>query len=267
MGSTRIKTKAKLLKPVHASAGIAAEFSKRLRALIAKMHASCLWWVRAAYRANAPEIAQDATPASILRAAIRKLTARWTKRFDEAGAKLGAWFAQATQNRSTDAMKKILKNVGISVEFQVTPAMADIAQATVTQAVSLIKTIPAQHMAKVEGAVMRSVQTGRDLGALTKDLREIAGVSEKRAALIAKTTNNQATAAFTRARQIEAGITEAVWLHSSAGKVPRPAHVAMNGRKYDVAKGMWDEDEREWVFPGSLINCRCLCRPVLAGFS
>ncbi len=255
------------LPPVHASAGIAATFSRRLRTLVQRMHDSVMWWVRAAYRANAPEIAQDATPASILRAAIRRLTKRWTTKFDEAAQKMGAWFATATRNRSTDAMRTILKDAGISVEFQITPAMADIAQATVQQAVSLIKTIPQEHMAKVEGAVMRSVQTGRDLGALTRDLRQIAGVSEKRAVLIARTTNNQATAAFTRARQLEAGIEEAIWMHSSAGKKPRPSHVAMNGQRYDVAKGMWDEDEREWIFPGQLINCRCLQRPVIKGFT
>lgn len=260
-------TKAKVLRPVHASAGIAAEFSRRLRRLIARMHASCAWWVRAAYRANEPEISQDATPAEILRAAIKRLTKRWTTKFDEASSKLGAWFAKAAGKRSDEALKKILKESGISVEFQMTAAQRDIAQATVNQSVGLIKTIGQQHMAKVEQAVMRSVQTGRDLGALTKDLREIAGVSERRAAFIAKDQNNKATAAFTRARQIESGITEAVWLHSSAGKVPRPAHVAMNGKRYDVAKGMWDEDEREWVFPGSLINCRCLAKSVVPGFS
>jgi SPP1 gp7 family putative phage head morphogenesis protein len=262
-----VRSKPKTLKPVHANAGIAAEFGRRLRALIAKMHASCLWWVRATYKANQPEIAQDATPADILRRAIRRLTKRWTTKFDEAGVKLGEWFAKAVGKRSDEALKKILKDAGISVEFQMTAAQRDIAQATVSQATSLIKTIPQQHMAKVEQAVMRSVQTGRDLGALSKDLREIAGVSERRAAFISRDQNNKATAAFTRARQIESGITEAVWLHSSAGKKPRPAHVGMNGKRYDVAKGMWDEDEREWVFPGQLIRCRCLCRPVVSGFS
>lgn len=231
------------------------------------MQRSCLWWVRAAYRANAPEIAQDETPASVIRAAIRRLTVRWTKRFDKVGAKLGAWFAQAAGRRSDSAMRKILRDAGISVEFQRTAAMRDIEQATVAQAVSLIKTIPQRHMAAVEGAVMRSVQTGRDLGALARDLKQIAGVSDKRAAFIARDQNNKCTAAFARARQIEAGITEAVWIHSSAGKKPRPSHVAMNGKTYQVAKGMWDPDERKWCFPGSLINCRCLCRPVVPGFT
>jgi uncharacterized protein with gpF-like domain len=55
-------------------------------------------------------------------------------------------------------------------------------------------------------------------------------------------------------------------MHSNAGKEPRPTHVAMNGKPYDLAKGMWDSDEKEWVHPGQLINCRCTMKPVIEGF-
>ena len=263
---TAIRPKTRTLPPIHSSAAIAATFSRRLRALVDRMNASVLWWVRAAYRANAPEIAQDATPASILRAAIRRITKRWTTKFDDAAQKMAAWFATATNKRSTDAMRTILKDAGISVEFQRTAAMRDIEQATVTNAVSLIKTIPQKHFAQIEQSLMRSVQTGRDLASMTRDLKTIAGTTDRQIARIVRTTNNQATAAFARARQLECGITEALWLHSSAGKKPRPSHVEMNGKPYDVAKGMWDKDEREWVLPGQLINCRCLCRPIVKGF-
>ena len=231
------------------------------------MHASVLYWTRATYRANGPEIAEDASPAETLRVALRRLMRRWTKRFDAAAGKLGAWFAKAAGDRSDAALKKILKDAGISVEFQMTRAQNDILRATVNQTTSLIRTIPQRYMADVEGAVMRSVQTGRDIGALTKDLKRIAGISDRRAAFIARDQNQKATAALTRARQIEAGITEAVWLHSAAGKRPRPAHVAMNGKRYDVSKGMWDEDGQEFVLPGQLIHCRCLSKPVIAGFT
>jgi SPP1 gp7 family putative phage head morphogenesis protein len=148
-----------------------------------------------------------------------------------------------------------------------TPAMQDISKATVNANVALIKSIPQQYLRNVEGIVMRSVQTGRDLGALSKDLQKQFGVTKRRAALISRDQNNKATSAFQRARQQELGITRAVWMHSHAGKEPRPTHVAMNGKTYDINKGMWDADEKEWVFPGQLINCRCTSRSVVAGFS
>ncbi|MDB5605134.1 MAG: phage head morphosis protein [Bradyrhizobium sp.] len=116
--------------------------------------------------------------------------------------------------------------------FKTTKAI--IMAATVGQQVSLIKSIPSQYFTDVEGLVMRSVQTGRDLGQLTKDLQEQFGVTCRRAAFIARDQNNKATASMTRARQDELGITQAIWVHSGAGKHPRPTHVAMNGTKYDV---------------------------------
>ena len=70
-----------------------------------------------------------------------------------------------------------------------------------------------------------------------------------------------------RARQVELGITEAVWRHSGAGKKPRPKHVAASGKRYDVAKGMKIGDKGQWVLPGEEINCRCTSESILPGIA
>ena len=116
---------------------------------------------------------------------------------------------------------------------------------------------------------MRSVQTGRDLGQLTDDLREQFGVTKRRAAFIARSQNNLATAAMTRARQVELGITEAIWMHSGGGKEPRPTHLnaGRERARFDVAKGWYDPAVKEHIWPGQLPNCRCVSRSVIAGFS
>jgi uncharacterized protein with gpF-like domain len=61
------------------------------------------------------------------------------------------------------------------------------------------KAIRLQRITNVEGLVMRSVQTGRDLGQLTTDLQEQFGVTRRRAAFIARHQSNKATASMTRA--------------------------------------------------------------------
>jgi uncharacterized protein with gpF-like domain len=81
--------------------------------------------------------------------------------------------------------------------------------------------------------------------------------------LIARDQSNKANAVVTRARQLELGIAEAIWMHSHAGKEPRPTHVAMNGKRYKVSEGMWDSAENRFVFPGELIKCSCTGRSVL----
>jgi len=255
--------KQKLLTPVRPNVGVELAYRRKLERLIDEMSASVIYWVSAAYKKNEPAMAQDAIPADYLRRLMKKLARRWMSRFDDAANELAEYFAKAASERSDAALKAILKRAGVSIEFKMTPAQRDILSATVNQNVSLIKSISGNYLAQVDGSVMRSVQTGRDLASLTKDLREHHGVSKRKAAMISRDQNNKATSAMNRARQIELGIKEAVWLHSAGGKEPRPKHVAFSGKRYDVVKGAPIGDKEEYVFPGQEINCRCVCKSVL----
>lgn len=256
----------KVLRPCHPNAGIAAAYRRRMVRLIDEMHRSVLHWITAAYEANEPAIAQDVLPAKAFRDEMRKLVRRWQRRFDEAAPELADYFATEVSDRSDGALCAILKKAGITVKLQMTQAQRDVLAATVFENVGLIKSIPQQYLMQVEGSVMRSVQAGRDLGTLAKELQDRYKVTKKRAALIARDQNNKVNAVMTRTRQIELKITEAVWKHSHAGKKPRPTHVKMDGKRYDVAEGMYDSKEGRNVFPGELINCRCTSRSVIQGF-
>jgi uncharacterized protein with gpF-like domain len=259
----------KALGPIHPSAGLEVAYRRKLLKLVDEMGASIAWFVPATYRANEPAIAQDIDPADALRKKMADLSKRWLKRFDQSADDLAEWFAQAASDRSDAALKAVLRKGGFSVKFKPSPAQRDTMKATVQANVSLIKSIPQQYLASVEGAVMRSVQTGRDLGSLTKELVEHHGVTQRRAALIARSQNSMATSALTRARQVELGITQAIWQHSGGGREVRPSH-AKAGRdkqRYDVAKGWYDPDVGDYIHPGQLLNCRCVSRPVIPGLS
>lgn len=261
--------KEKVLRPVHANVGIEALYRKRLISLVEAMHDSVLWFVRAAYRDNEGRIAQDESPADALRAAIKKLKARWLGRFDDMAKKLAEYFATSIANRSSATLRKILKDGGFAIEFQRTQAMRDIEAATVQANVSLIKSIPQEYLTQVEGIVLRGAQTGRDAGQISTDLIAQFGVSKRRAAFIAQSQCNLATAAFTKARQIEAGITEAVWHHSGGGRKPRPSHIKAGRDKvrYDVRTGWFDPHEQKFIYPGELPRCRCVSRSIVRGIN
>lgn len=257
------------LPPVHPNAGVEAQYRKKLRALIDEMNVSVQHWLGAAYKANPPQIAQDEIPAAVLQRVIRRLAKRWQKRFDGIAPKLAEYFAQSANLRSASVLRSILKEGGISVEFKMTRVMQDAMKASINEQVSLIRSIPQQYFTQIEGAIMRSVAAGRDLAPLSKFLQDQYGVTRRRAAFIAIDQNNKATATMTRVRQIELGITEAVWVHSGGGKEPRPTHVAAGARKqrYDVREGWLDPHEGKKIFPGELARCRCVSRSVVPGFS
>jgi SPP1 gp7 family putative phage head morphogenesis protein len=254
-----------VLAAVRPNAGIEAAYRRKIDALVTEMHESVLYWLTAAYRANAPEMAADASPAETLRRIFARLTKRWQRKFDDMAPKLAEYFATAATKRADGALAAILKEGGMTVEFKMTAAVNDVFRATLAENVNLIKSIPEQYLTQVQTSVMQSVQLGRDLGALRKDIEARYGLTRKRAALISRDQNNKATAVITRARQTELGITQALWMHSSAGKHPRPSHVAANGKPYDVAKGMFLDGV--WTFPGHEINCRCVSRSIVPGFS
>lgn len=261
------------LPAVRPNEGLVSLYEQRLDALIGDMHASLLYWLRAAYRAKPPEMALDevvivGSPAMILREAMNRLARRWTKRFDEAAPSLAEWFSRAAVDRSDKQLAAILKKAGFSVQFRMTAAANDVMQATIGEQVGLIKSIAQQHLAEVNGLVMRSVQAGRDLGTLTAEIESRYGVTRRRAELIARDQNNKATASITRVRQQGLGIKQAVWVHSHAGAQPRPSHVKAGADKvvYDVATGWFDPAIDKWIWPGTEIRCRCVSRPVIPGF-
>jgi SPP1 gp7 family putative phage head morphogenesis protein len=252
------------LAPVHPNQGIEMAFRRRLLALIDEMQQAILRHVTAQYPGANPFLAQDA-PDDVhrLRWEMDRLGRRWLDRFDVAAKEMAAYFATAAADRVDGALAASLRKAGISVRFQITPAIREALDATTAENVSLIKSIAQQHLGQVEQLVMRSVTAGRDVGGLKKDLQQQLGVTQRRAALIARNQNNMATATVCKTRQMELGITKAIWVHSSAGRKPRPDHVAFNGKEYDVKKGAYLEGV--WTWPGREINCRCVSRSIIPG--
>jgi SPP1 gp7 family putative phage head morphogenesis protein len=271
-----------VLRGVHPNAGVEAAYRKALDRLVDEMHNSLVYWISAKYRANTPHMAMDdrgtsrsvgvgeiaapaalpsMSPAMALREAMRRLSRRWQRRFDKAAPELAKYFSTSTLKHSDTALRAILKKAGFAVEFKLTREANDVLQATIGEQVGLIKSIAQQHLSEVEGMVMRSVSTGRDLGTLTEELRSRYDVTKRRAALIARDQVNKSTANIVRVRQQSLGITQAKWLHSHGGKHPRPSHLDADGKIYDIDKGMYLDGK--WTWPGVEINCRCVSRSIL----
>jgi uncharacterized protein with gpF-like domain len=159
------------------------------------------------------------------------------------------------------ALQAMLKDNGLTIRFRMTPEMNDIVQASVAENVKLITSLADQQLLRVEGAVMRAVQTGTNLQQLNQELVEGLGIAKRRAAFIARQQTSMATATMARARHMELGCEEGIWLHSAGGRKPRPEHVAFSRKRYSLSKGAFLEGK--WTHPGVEPNCRCVGRPVL----
>lgn len=220
-----------------------------------------IFWLSSEYRATG--LAQDALPSDQMQKALNRLRERWEGAFGRLASWLGRSFALAAKQHADGALSAYTRAHDLAVRFEDTPDVMDSLQAVVNENVSLIRSIPSRFLDNVESLVMQSVARGRDLGTLTKQIEEQYGVTRRRAALIARDQNNKATSAMASARQQSLGITHGIWKHSHAGKEPRPSHVAADGVKFELSKGLYLEGE--WVLPGEAINCRCTWQPIIPG--
>jgi len=252
------------LPVVRGNAGIHAWYRQKLEKAVAEMHKSFVYWLTAEYKGEV--LARDDSPASAMRAALARLGRRWQKSFDELAVTLSKRLAEKVLLHSDTALKSGLQNQGFTVKFTMSAPMNDAYQAVIGEQVGLIKSIASQHLTEVEGLVMRSVARGRDLGSLTAELKKRYGITQRRAAFIARDQNNKASSTLQAARQQDIGITEGTWRHSHGGKHPRPEHLAADGKRFKLAEGMWMPKEGRHVMPGEDPNCRCGWTPVLPGF-
>lgn len=255
--------KPKTARAVHANPGVQAAYRRRLDRLIDEMACSVAYWMEAAYKANPSLVAQDALPSAELQKAMREVSRRWIKRFNEMAERIAESFVAAGRKSTESAFQSALRDAGWTVQFKPTLAVRDAMSATISENVALIKSIPQQYLTDVEGIVMRGFTAGRDLKAISDDLQKRHGVTKRRAALIARDQSNKLTATVTQARRAELGIVEAEWVHSGGGKEPRHSHVKAGKERlrFDPSKGALIDGE--YILPGQLINCRCTSRSVL----
>ena len=255
-----IKTKNKPdeLRPIPPNVGVESEYRRKMQKLIKSMQNSVTYWLESVYRNN-----PDMTVVSVkkIQDMLDVLKNRWFGNFDEAAPTLAAGFvAKASKNLESN-MERQLAERNFGIKFELTAEMRAIVHAEIVQNVSLIQSIPSQYFTEVEGLVMRSVAVGGDLKTLSLELHKRYGITLDRAGKIAMDQNRKVNAAMKRARQLECGITKAIWIHTAC-RYPRQSHVDYNGKEYDVAEGALIDGKRIW--PGSEINCGCLSKSIMS---
>lgn len=113
----------------------------------------------------------------------------------------------------------------------------------------LIRSIPSEHVAKLQGRVVQALREGQSTAQIVKAVREGADVTESRAELIAEDQIGKLNGQLTRLRQQGIGVTEAVW-RGVLDRRERPTHRALEGVQFS-----WKNPPRGG--PGAEIRCRC----------
>lgn len=258
----------KAIRAVHPNAGVEAWFYQQLDALLQGAWIDAELTLALAWNEAPPTvgIAMDA-PSSTKKIdeALKRWGDRWGKKLDRAATQIAKSFTSRAAASTETAFTAALKSAGFIVQFKPSKTALEAYRLVSTENVGLIRNLQSSFYGKIQQDVWAAVRAGADMSTLSQKLQKSYGIEKKRAALIARDQNAKAKAVIETTRRKELGIEFAIWQHSSAGKEPRPTHVAMNGKRYDLKKGMYDEDEKRFVFPGELINCRCTSRAIIPG--
>lgn len=257
-----------ILRDIPVNTGLVARYRKALQLLLRDMAVDARKRLKRAYRPAKERLATDSLamdddPVIALRSLMLHLSRRWQRRFDRMAKDIAEDFATRSQADFDFAFRKRLKEAGFTVRFRPTEHMVSSYRAVVAENVALIRSVPQQFLKDVEGAVWRSALKGGGAYELSTEIRAKYGVAARRAAFIAQDQTAKSRTTFEASRRMELGIKFAIWRHSHAGKTPRPSHVEMDGKRFEIAKGMWDPDVQQWIQPGYLPRCRCTSRAVI----
>ncbi len=154
--------------------------------------------------------------------------------------------------------------LGVDV-FVAEPQLAAMLAASTKENVGLIKSVPATFFDEVEATVLRQFRSGQRAASIAPEIARRFGVSESRAAFIARDQVSKLNGDLTRMRQAEMGVPGYIWRTSLDERV-RPRHAQLEGTKQS-----WDDppivDQRTGrrAHPGGDFNCRCTAEPDIEG--
>lgn len=259
-----IKNEKQTLPEIRTNAGVARAYQKALTNMVREIHTDVFNTLVVEFKAQAKreKLAMDGI-SDWVGHVLDMLISKWQSRLEMLAPTIADLFLNRTKNNYDVQMKKAMRDAGFTVRMQMIPFQAEMLKASLAENVGLIKSINSKYFDDIQTSVWQCIQGGYDLGGLSKDLHSTYGVAKRRAAFIARDQSAKAHAVIEQARRQELGITKAIWMHSHAGKVPRPSHVKADGVEFDVSKGLFLDGK--WVLPGQEINCRCGSRAVIEG--
>lgn len=152
--------------------------------------------------------------------------------------------------------------------FEVSPNVSIAIKASIQESVSLIKSIPAQYLDRIEGAVMRSMQSGGSTKQLAQEIKSYAKMTARRAKNIALDQTRKTYTSLNIRRFQDAGIKKFKWIHVGGSAKPRHHHITdfpegLNGGIFSIDDPpVIDPKKGTKGFPAQLPYCRCIMAAV-----
>lgn len=265
------KPKVLLGTPLNPNISDAIKYKRKLSRLIDLMTNEVEKQIKKLFETEHAEeyFAQDASISSQARILTNALTKKFEDLFASIAKPLAEQVANNADKSSSIALHSSLAELSGGLSLKTTGLssdLLDVVNATITENVGLIKSIPTQYLEGVQGAVMRSITGGRGMADLVPYLQAHKSITNRRANLIALDQTRKAFNNLNKGRMQKLGIKQFKWLHSGGSNEPRKQHIEMSGKIYDIDNPPFIGvmyGAQVFGFPGQLPNCRCRMLPVI----
>lgn len=168
---------------------------------------------------------------------------------------------QTSAHQKEQLFKQIKGALGVELSTIADTGVGTAVAQFVAENVALIKTVPRDYFTEIESRVLEAARAGTRHETLAAELEERLGVTESRAALIARDQVLSFQSDLNRIRQEGLGVTRYTWRTGNDERV-REAHAEREGMVCDWAEGPGDaSDPGDGEHPGDGINCRCSAEP------
>lgn len=235
---------------------ISASYYRAMERLIKQMHQATLTQFQETIKAQASEYQRQDGPLDLIIRAL-EIAKSFTASVVFSASTLTDMAGSFVRNisgfnrKNVDQQRRVMGLNPIDGEAW----LSDFVTASVSENVSLIKSIQEDYHKRVESIILQGVKNGKGSGQIATELKEAVGVSYRRAKFIARDQAGSITGQMTAKRHQQAGITRFKWQTSEDERV-RKQHAEFNGNVYDYS------NPPKGLLPGTDYNCRCVAIPV-----
>lgn len=215
---------------------------------------------------------------------LEELRVKWITEFNQQGRAIAGWFTSTVDRQANAEVSSMLQQYGIArnVNPEFTEFLTDDVRRIFDENVRKITDLPNVYYNEINKVILNQAERGvvdqqSIYNTVLDSLGKVTKKTKRRAELIARDQSAKASGLLTRRRTIAVGITKAIWIHSNAGREPRPDHLAagLERRVFDLQTGLLLDNagmnarrpDIHYTWPGHEINCRCVYRPVIEGIT
>lgn len=264
-----------------ANEGIRVWYENQLKSLTESMMREVTTAILTIYGKNSQEIrrlyAQDASPVSEQQKKLSQLEKEYRELFIGKAKSLAESMVKKEQDFALFSVKNSLQPIissdkgaeWVSIKGSLfSSAEEEIMKAAIDYNITLIKSLEERFFNHISQLVFNSILNAYGITALKEGILKIKGSTRRNASLIAEDQNKKVFEAISRVKLSRAGIKEYEWVYTYGAKKKEWERVyhrdALNKGVYPLERPIVvDPKTKEKGFPGTLIRCHCVKRPVI----